>query len=64
MKSNLSINNELLKTKSLKEFREIIINNNIKDTKSLSNNVLLHFNKLGNKQDCRTHSDPRKIKGK
>lgn len=64
MKSNLSINNELLKTKSLKEFRDIIINNNIKDTKSLSNKALLHFNELGNKQDCRTHIDPRKIKSK
>lgn len=60
MENDLSINNKLLKTKSLNEFRQIIIHNNITEAKSLSSKVLLHYNQLGCKQDCRTHNDPRR----
>lgn len=56
---NKEIENKLLETNSLNEFREIISKNGITTTKELSETVLAHYNKLGSMQTAEKHIDPR-----
>lgn len=56
---NKEIENKLLETNSLNEFREIIFQNGIITTKELSEVVLEHYNKLGSMQTAEKHIDPR-----
>ena len=56
---NKEIENKLLETNSLNEFREIISKNEITTTKELSETVLEHYNKLGSMQTAKKHTDPR-----
>ncbi len=56
---NKEIENKLLETNSLNEFREIISKNGITTTKELSETVLAHYNKLGSMQTAEKHTDPR-----
>lgn len=56
---NKEIENKLLETNSLNEFREIISKNEITTTKELSETVLEHYNKLGSMQTAEKHIDPR-----
>ena len=56
---NKEIENKLLETNSLNEFREIIAKNGITTTKELSETVLEHYNKLGSMQTAEKHIDPR-----
>ncbi|MDO5556650.1 MAG: hypothetical protein Q4G05_00170 [Clostridia bacterium] len=59
---NKNIENELLKAKSLDEFRNIIIKYNIKNIDEISQNVLKHHNSLGNGQSAKNHIDYKKLK--
>ena len=56
---NKEIENKLLETNSLNEFREIIFQNGIITIKELSEVVLEHYNKLGSMQTAEKHIDPR-----
>lgn len=56
---NKEIEDKLLETNSLNEFREIIFQNGITTTKELSEIVLEHYNKLGSMQTAEKHIDPR-----
>lgn len=56
---NKEIENKLLNTNSLNEFREIIIQNEIRTIKELSEVVLEHYNKLGSMHTAEKHIDPR-----
>lgn len=56
---NKEIENKLLNTNSLNEFREIIIQNGIITTEELSEIVLEHYNKLGSMHTAEKHIDPR-----
>lgn len=56
---NKEIENKLLETNSLNEFREIISKEGITTTKELSETVLEHYNKLGSMQTAEKHIDPR-----
>lgn len=57
---NEIIEEKLLKTKTLNEFREVVFENGIITTKELSDKALEHYNKLGSKQSSEQHNDPRK----
>lgn len=57
---NEMIEEKLLKTKTLNEFREVVFANGIITTKELSDKTLEHYNKLGSKQSAEQHNDPRK----
>lgn len=56
---NKEIENKLLETNSLDEFREIISQNGITTIKELSETVLEHYNKLGSMHTAEKHIDPR-----
>lgn len=56
---NKDIENKLLETNSLNEFREIISKEGITTTKELSEVVLKHYNKLGSMHTAEKHTDPR-----
>ncbi len=56
---NKEIENKLLETNSLNEFREIISQNGISAITELSETVLEHYNKLGSMQTAEKHIDPR-----
>ena len=54
------IENELLKTSTLNEFRKIVFKYGISTTDKLSKKALEHYDKLGSKQSAEQHNDPRK----
>lgn len=57
---NKQVEKELLKTNNLNDFRKIVIEYGIITTDELSQEVLEHYNKLGNNQSAKEHTDPRK----
>lgn len=57
---NEKIENELLNTTNLNDFRKIVIKYGIITTKELSKKTLEHYNKLGSNQAVEEHNDPRK----
>lgn len=54
------IENELLNTNTLNEFRKIVFKYGISTTDKLSKKALEHYNKLGCKQSAEQHNDPRR----